>query len=171
MELIDRLDKKELIELLGKCWMTHDGMWFYNCFEEFGIEKANKVNKAAMETLAPIEIKRYLEILGIEKIETFEDFKYFFSNVAELLMPDFMNIIMSFPEKNIMHWEFNEKNCWAYNGIKMLGVIDQYECGPLYRIGCWLNILKIKYDITPQIDKCVIPAKDSCSGDMLLYLQ
>ena len=24
------IDKNELKELLLKCWMTHDGMWFYH---------------------------------------------------------------------------------------------------------------------------------------------
>ncbi|MBW1847517.1 MAG: hypothetical protein JRJ27_10315, partial [Deltaproteobacteria bacterium] len=51
-------EKKELIELLNKNWMTHDGMWFYHCLQEMGIEKANKLNKLAISALAPIEIKR-----------------------------------------------------------------------------------------------------------------
>jgi hypothetical protein len=29
--------------------MTHDGMWFYHCFQEFGIETANQLNKAAID--------------------------------------------------------------------------------------------------------------------------
>ena len=28
MNLIDKLDKNELINLLNKGWMTHDAMWF-----------------------------------------------------------------------------------------------------------------------------------------------
>ena len=56
--MAEQLTKKELIEILGKCWMTHDGMWFYNTFMEYGMESANRINKAAIKSLAPIEIHR-----------------------------------------------------------------------------------------------------------------
>jgi len=50
------LSKNELKEILNKNWMTHDAMWFYNCLQEFGIEKTNKINKAAVRDMAAIEI-------------------------------------------------------------------------------------------------------------------
>ena len=43
------IDKQELKKLLLKCWMTHDGMWFYHSMQEWGIEKTNKINKAAIQ--------------------------------------------------------------------------------------------------------------------------
>lgn len=171
MSLIDQLDNREITELLGKCWMTHDGMWFYNTFVEFGIKKANRLNKLAIQSLAPIETKRFKKVLNISKnqIESFEELKYFFSNIADLLIPDFMNVIWTFPEKNIVHWEFNENKCFAYNGIKMLGVIDEYECGPLFRIGCWLKELGVEYEIIPKIDKCIFPINGECSGHFKVF--
>jgi hypothetical protein len=75
MDALDRIDKKEIRNLLGKSWLTHDGMWFYHTYQEVGIEKANKLNKAAIRSLAPIEINRVKKVLGIneEKIVAFED--------------------------------------------------------------------------------------------------
>jgi hypothetical protein len=171
MKLVDKLSKKEITDLLGRCWMTHDGMWFYNCLIELGIENANKLNKAAIQSLAPIEVKRFKQALEIEKdkTETFEEFKYFFSGAAELLIPDFMNSHWSFPEENVMHWEFSEKKCFAYNGISMIGAIDEYECGVIFRIKCWLDSLNIKYGVTPAIDTCVVPREGNCSGDFRLF--
>ena len=170
MKLIDQLNKKELSELLSKCWMTHDGMWFYNCFLELGIEKANKLNKSAISSLAAIEIKRFKKALGIKekKIETFEDFKSFFSSISDILIPEFMHVSWSFPENNIMRWEFNDQQCFAYNGMKMLGVTDKYECGPIYRIECWLNGLGVNYEITPKIGLCISPNEGKCSGNFRL---
>ena len=74
MTLFDQLNKHQLRELLVKCWMTHDGSWFYNCVKEFGIETANKLNKAAIKTLSPIEVQRVQKALGMEKskVKTFE---------------------------------------------------------------------------------------------------
>ena len=171
IKLIDKLDKKELNELIGKCWMTHDAMWFYHCYQEFGIEKANRINKAAIRSLAQIESNRFKKVLKVEKIETLAELKYFLSNSFELIVPDFMNFIFNFPEENVFHWEFNKRKCFAYNGMKNIGVIGQYECGVIYRIERWLKNLNIKYDVTPKIDKCVVPQKGSCSGDFRFYLK
>ena len=170
MNLIEQLNKKELSELLSKCWMTHDGMWFYNCFLELGIDKANQLNKAAISSLSSIEIKRFKKALGIKEnqIATFEDFKNFFIAISEVLIPEFMNVNWRFPESNLMCWEFNDKKCFAYNGMKMLGMTDKYECGPIYRIECWLNGLGINYELTPMIKKCISPDQGKCSGSFKL---
>jgi hypothetical protein len=170
MTLIDKLDKKALSELLGKCWMTHDGMWFYNCFLECGIVTANKVNKAAMRSLAPIEIARVKKAIAMEKVSTFEDIKQFIASVAGVFVPDFMNVSFTFPEQNIMHWEFNEKGCFAYNGMRMINALDGYECGPMYRIERWFDSMNIKYDIEPKTEKCVMLVKNRCAGNIRFHL-
>ena len=119
MNLIEQLNKKELSELLSKCWMTHDGMWFYNCFLELGIDKANQLNKAAISSLSSIEIKRFKKALGIKEnqIATFEDYKNFLIAISAVLIPEFMNVNWRFQESNLMCWEFNDKKCFAYNGF------------------------------------------------------
>ena len=172
MKPADNLDKKELIELLNKCWMTHDSMWFYNCTREFGIDKANELNKAAIKLLAPIEVKRIKTALGIKKehVETFEEFKHFFAGASELCIPDFMNATMSFPNKNILHWEFKPKECFAYKGMQNIGAIDAYECGVIYRIECWIQCLGVEYSVHPPIEGCLMLAHGTCSGDFKLSL-
>ncbi len=164
-------EKKDLIELLGKCWMTHDGMWFYHCYQELGIQKACEINKAAISALAPLEVGRIKKFLGIkkERVETFEEFKHFFTGASELLIPDFMNATMSFPRENVLHWEFKPKECFAYKGMKRIGLIDEYECGVIYRIECWIKSLEIKYEVRPRIKKCLMRDSENCSGDLTMY--
>ncbi len=168
-----RSEKKELIELLNKCWMTHDAMWFHQCLQEFGIEKANKMNKGAIRSLAPIEVGRIKSFLGIDKknIETFEEFKEFFEGASELCIPAFMNATMSFPSENVLHWEFKPKNCFAYKGMRNIGVIDEYECGVIYRVECWIESLGIKYDVNPRIQSCLMVDGSQCSGHFKFYLE
>ena len=170
---MEALEKRELISLLNKCWMTHDGMWFYHCLQEFGIEKANAINKAAIGSLASIEISRIKKFLGLEKeyLQTFEEFKVFFEGASELCIPDFMNATMSFPRENVMHWEFRPKECFAYKGMKRIGVIDKYECGAIYRIECWIKSLGIEYDVNPKITNCLMRDSAHCSGDFILYFE
>jgi hypothetical protein len=171
MRLIEDLNKKELSELLGKCWMTHDGMWFYHCFLELGIERTNKLNKAAIHSLSTLEIKRFKKAMGIkaDRIESYEEFKNIFTSITNILIPEFMNVTLDFPGNNIVHWRFNEKKCFAYNGMKMLGVVDKYECGVIYRVECWLAGLGIRYEVSPKIVTCVSPDEGRCSGDFRLY--
>ena len=164
------LEKKRLIELLNKCWMTHDGMWFYQCFQEFGIQKANKTNKAAIRSLASIEVSRVKAFLGMEQgnIETFKEFKDFFSGASELFIPDFMNATMSFPRENVLHWEFKSKECFAYKGMRRIGVIHEYECGVIYRIECWIESQGIKHEVHPKVKRCLMLDHTGCSGDFTL---
>ena len=173
MKPTDHLDKEQLIELLNRCWMTHDGMWFYHCVQEFGIEAANKMNKAAIKSLAPVEVRRVKEALGMkkEKTETFDEFKYFFAGVSELFVAEFMNITMTFPDQNVLHWEFEPRKCFAYKGMKHIGVIDKYECGVIYRVACWIDSLGVEYIVNPQITGCLMLASGTCSGDFSLYFE
>ncbi len=81
------LDKKNIIDLLNRCWMTHDGMWFYYCVKEFGIAKANEINKAAIQSLAPLEIDRIKKSLGFEnRIENFQELKNFFTQAPFFIL-------------------------------------------------------------------------------------
>jgi hypothetical protein len=158
--------REELIDLLNRCWMTHDGMWFYHCLQEFGIEKANRLNKAAIKSLAPLEIERIKKALCIEKkIENFQELKDFFEHAAPLFIPPFMNASMSFPQKNVLHWAFEPKNCFAYKGIKRIGAIDRYECGVIYRLACWFDSLGVIYRLKPPVEGCLMLSGDTCSGD------
>ena len=170
MRSVQNIPQNEIIDLLNKCWMTHDGMWFFHCLEEFGIEATNKINKSAIKSLSSIEIKRIKNILGFKKdIENFEEFRLFFIEASKLMIPDFMNVKFRFPEKNIMTWEFYQGKCFAYVGVKRRGVIGKYECGPLYRIKCWLKELRIQYKFNPEIEGCIMPLSGTCYGKVQLY--
>lgn len=173
MKQLHQINRQELIELLIKCWMTHDGMWFYHCLQEFGIEKTNKINKAAIRSLAPIEVSRLMGALRIKKgqIETFEEFRRFFDGASALFMANFMNISVTFPEKNVLHWEFEPQQCFAYRGMKHMGVIDAYDCGVIYRVECWIDSLGIKYQVNPRTKKCSMLSDGTCSGDFRLDLK
>ena len=72
---------------------------------------------------------------------------------------------LTFPKENILHWQFEPGNCFAYKGIKRIGVIDQYECGVIYRLACWFDSLGIKYNVAPQVRRCLMLDSGVCQGD------
>ena len=162
---------KGLIELLNKCWMCHDGFWFFHTVQQIGINHANSINQAAIRSLAPLEIARIRKYLRLKKdgIENFQEFKDFFLKASELFIPDFMNATLSFPEENVLHWEFKPKECFAYNGMQRIGVIEGYECGVIYRIACWVESLGIKFEVNPKIQRCCMIDSPYCSGNFTVY--
>ena len=174
MNSLDRIDKKELRDLLGKNWLTHDGMWFSHTYQEVGIEKANMLNKAAIRSLAPIEINRVMKILGVvgKKIDTFETLKAFMREALEIILPStvFKKFQFTVSTKGLFHWEWEFGECFAYKGMKRIGIIDGYHCGVIYRIECWLEAMGIPFDINPKIIKCIMHEKGACSGNIRVML-
>jgi len=170
MSALDRIDKKEIRDLLAKGWLTHDGMWFYHTYRELGIEKANKLNKAAIRSLAPVEIKRVKKALGIggQKIESFEALEDFMIEALEVILPHsvFEKFRLRASPKNLLHWQWENGECFAYKGMKQIGIIDGYRCGVIYRIQCWFEALEINHSIDPKIDTCIMHEKGGCSGDI-----
>ncbi len=165
------LQKEEIVELLNRCWMTHDGMWFYHCLKNFGVEKANELNKAAIRSLAPMEIDRIKKALGMDKeIENFHELREFFTAASHLFIPAFMNITITFPKENTLHWDFEPGNCFAYKGIKRIGAIDKYECGVIYRLACWFDSLALRYEVEPEARRCLMLDRGLCDGNFTFHL-
>ena len=174
MGVLDRIEKIDVKDLLAKGWLTHDGMWFYHTYQEFGIERANALNKAAIKSLAPIEMERAKRVLGIDKerFDTFDEFMDFMLSALELTMPDsvFKKIHFRSPSRDLIHWDWENGQCFAYKGMKQIGTIDRYRCGVMYRIECWLEALGITYTMHPRIEGCLMHEKGICEGDIRVFL-
>lgn len=174
MGVLDRIEKSQIRDLLGKGWLTHDGMWFFHSCRELGVEKTNALNRAAIRSLAPIEMARAKDILATDqrKMDTFEEVKAFLFDALELTLPDsiFEKFHLSSPSIDWLHWEWEKGECFAYKGMKRIGTIDGYRCGVMYRIECWLEALGIEYDMHPRIAGCLMNETGTCSGDIRLSL-
>lgn len=170
MALLDKIEKAEIRDLLGRGWLTHDGMWFYHTCREFGIERANVLNRAAIKSLAPIEVERTRRVLGIgkERVDTFDGLMEFLLGALELTLPDsiFKKIHFSSPSKGLICWDWERGQCFAYKGIKQMGVIDGYRCGVMYRIQCWLEVLGVQHSINPRIEGCLMHETGACKGEI-----
>jgi hypothetical protein len=174
MGVLDGIEKTDIRNLLGKGWLTHDGMWFYHTCQEVGIERANALNKAAIKSLAPIEVQRAKRVLGIDKkFDSFEELMGFMLAALELTLPDsiFNKGHFSSPSRGLIHWEWESGQCFAYKGMKQIGVIDRYQCGVMFRIECWLEALGIKYSMRPQINGCLMHEKGICEGEFQVFLR
>ena len=154
------LQKNELKEILIKNWMTHDAMWFYHCLQECGIERTNNINKAAVRAMGTIEIRRIQKAVGIQNVATFEDVKSLLEAAWDIVKGDFMKSSFSLPAKNILRGDF--ERCFAYEGIKGIGAIEQYQCGIFERIYGWFDGLGMKYSVSPQVKGCMMHTDGKC---------
>lgn len=172
MNSLESLDKREIKELLSKGWITHDAMWFAHALETVGIEKTNRINQAAVRSMAVIEAARLKKVLGFkkEKIDTFDELVWLLKGAMELVLADFMHFRMTTPQKNVIHWEMEHNNCFAYKGITGMGAIDQYDCGVLLRVKTWLSAMKVEFKMVPEVKRCIMHTRGDCSGDFLLNL-
>jgi len=163
------LNKDEIKEIVSKNWMTHDAMWFYHCLHEFGIEKTNQLNKAAIRDMSAIEIKRIHKAMGASPISTFDDFKHFFDVASEIANGKFMKYTYTSPAHNLVHSEWD--TCFAYEGMKAMGVADRYECGVMLRINTWLDTLGIRYVIEPKVTGCMMHTDGKCFRDYKYFFE
>ncbi len=154
------LQKNELKEILIKNWMTHDAMWFYHCLQECGIERTNNINKAVVRAMGTIEIRRIQKAVGIQNVATFEDVKSLLEAAWDIVKGDFMKSSLSLPAKNILRGDFEK--CFAYEGIRQIGAIEQYECGIFERIYGWFDGLGMKYSVSPQVKGCMMHTDGKC---------
>jgi hypothetical protein len=160
---IRSLDKKEMKELLVKCWMTHDGLWFYHSLKECGLEKTNRANQAAARAIGAVEAKRIVRALGMGDVRTFGAVKEFIKHGFDLVGGDFMEFVFDCSVENTFH--VDTKRCFAFEGISKMGAIDGYDCGIFARIAGWFDGLGIEYEIDTPLKGCLMHTKGKCSRE------
>ena len=170
MNTIDNLSGQELKELLVKGWMTHDAMWFYHSLQEYGIEQTNKINLAAIRSMAAVEVKRMQKALGMGKgkPESYEEVRALFDGMMSIVRGKFMDFDDSWLSEKRVRWEYH--SCWAYTGVKGLGVIDKYQCGVILRVTTWFETLGIRCDVIPPVEGCLMHRNGRCAGEISFEL-
>jgi len=162
---MNRPEEHAVKELIIKNWMTHDAMWFVHSMNEIGIEATNRVNRKAVKSMAIIEIKRLKKLLGVSSIDTFNELAEFITRAFETIRGDFMELSYSFPEHNLIHGEWKQDTCFAYQGIKRIGAIDRYECGIFERLEGWFEGLELEYSVEPKVTRCMMLTEGKCYRD------
>jgi len=67
--LLQDLSKEELIAIIvddAKNWLAHDGLWFQAVDQQYGMETAIDIDRAAWEKFTVVEAKRIMLRLGLE---------------------------------------------------------------------------------------------------------
>lgn len=172
MDLMERLNKYEVRELFSKNWLTHDAMWYGLCMGELGPEKANKLNKQAVRLMAGIEIGRIMKLMEKPRglvVTRFEELEEIIDAAFRVVQADFLKFDFSFPEKNLLHGKFNK--CFAHDGVKKFGMLENYDCGIVERIKGWIDAIGVQYEMIPDFKGCLMHQKGICEIDFKFNLE
>jgi len=127
MRKFEDISKEEIRDLLGKGWLTHDGMWFYTVSGELGVDVANKLNKAAIKAMAPFEVNRLKKVTGLREnqLTGIEVLKEFLPAGMQMILPVsvFSKLHFSVMPGNTIHREWEDGECFAYKGMSRISSI------------------------------------------------
>ncbi|MBD3194991.1 MAG: hypothetical protein GF317_08055 [Candidatus Lokiarchaeota archaeon] len=160
-----KLNISDLREILIKNWMSHDGFWFFHCLQHCGIEKTNMINRAAVKSMSLLEIKRLKKMFELDNINNFKDLKNFINLIFQVVKANFMDFEYFFPKENVMIFRMN--TCFAHDGVKRIGALEEYKCGIFLRIDCWLEGLNLDYDTNPENIGCLLRDNGKCEREYL----
>lgn len=161
MKTYDEISKDEIRELLNANWITHDAMWFSNSVKINGVIDTNEINKKAARMMAKIEAKRLKEVLDTGNPKSFQELKLFLLTSFEIIRGSFMKFELMFQDSGI--FIMNVPQCFAYIGVKRLGVIDHYDCGIVERILGWFDELEVSYRLQPDFGGCLKHSTGQCA--------
>jgi hypothetical protein len=167
----DGLGRAQIRDLLAKGWLTHDGMWFDRAARALGVEQANELNLAAIRAMAPFEVSRLAEALGVTPADLMDAAavaRFVAAGIA-LVTPESVSSHLHIgADAGNLHWEWEPGECFAYKGMQRFGHLAGYECGVIYRVECWLDALGVRPPGDRAVGDCLMHTKGECAGALEL---
>lgn len=169
----DALPPATVRDLLAKGWLTHDGMWYDQAARAFGVDAANALNRAAINAMAPFEVRRLAEALGTPPASLADAGAVagFVAAGIRLVTPESVSAHLRVAESDgALHWDWDPGECFAFQGMARYGWLEGYRCGVIYRIECWLEALGVRPRGEPVVEGCLMHATGRCSGYLRLSI-
>jgi hypothetical protein len=169
----EELGRAQIRDLLARGWLTHDGMWFDQAARMLGVEEANRLNLAAIRAMAPFEVSRLAEALGVaagELVDVEAVVRFVAAGIALVTPASVSSRLHVRAQDGRLHWEWEPGECFAYKGMQRFGHLAGYECGVIYRVECWLDALGVRLPGARAVSGCVMHATGRCAGDLPLFV-
>lgn len=152
-DIVARLSPVEREELLLKCWMSHDARWYMAVAQQFGLQAANKLNRAAAREEGKVEARRAMRALGLEQPASVRDCIVLQDVLAALLTRDLVEYDVEMVGDDALR--FRVGRCFAHENVTRAGVADQYECGIFGRVAGWWDAFGLPYGLEPAPERCL----------------
>ena len=149
----DSLDPIQLRDILIKNWMTHDALWYGEVAAKFGMAEASPMNLRVCRKLGQIEFKRFMQLVDAAPPADMKSYRKLFDSGWAVFVPEFMTFEIDYPSQNCQR--VHVIDCFAHRGMERAGVIADYACGIFERIEGWWDAMKVKYERTPDLSRCL----------------
>jgi hypothetical protein len=159
-DILGRLSPSEREALLIKCWMSHDARWFMAVASEYGMEVANRLNRAAVHETGKVEAQRIVRALHLPPVRTVDDWLLAQEVFVTFLGPELMDYRVYKVGDNAC--QVHVQRCFANENAGRAGVAEQLDCGVFTRITGWLDALGPRYEISPPLGKCLKGEGQEC---------
>jgi len=154
------LDRDQLKDMLLRNWLTHDALWYGEVAAKLGMAEASPMNLRVCRKLGRIEFKRLMNAAEALPPKNFEAYRELFELGKEVFVPEFITIQIDYPGNSVQVFRISE--CFAYNGMKKLGLLYEYECGIFERIEGWFDAMGLRYTRTPDLRRCLKFKGEEC---------
>jgi hypothetical protein len=123
-------------DLLRRCWYWHDARWFAAVAAEFGIEAANRINRANVLALGAVEMRRLMKARGIARVNGIAEALRVYEDARALYVPS------SFMEAGVEDvsdggYDVVMRRCYVHENIVRAGIASTYECAVFDRLQGW----------------------------------
>jgi len=128
------INQDQLKNILIKNWMTHDALWYGEVAAKFGMSEASPMNLRVCRKLGQIEFGRLMKMVEIPSPKNIEEYQELFELGEHVFFPDFVSAQISYPGNDSQIFDFLD--CFAYKGMKKLGLLIYSEGSPFFFV--WL---------------------------------
>ncbi len=140
-------------DLIRKTWYSHDAKWYAAVAMEFGIEAANRLNRAAVKPVGAIEAYRLSTAVGGARPANAAEFIAFLQSGRNVYVPDSL-IDMKFRQIDETSYEVSVDDCYVEANITKAGMANAYECAVLDRVEGWHEAMGLPIE-TPTPTTCL----------------
>lgn len=156
-----RLDDAAAKELLRRCWYWHDARWFAAVAGEFGIDAANRLNRANVLGLGRVEMRRLMKARGVERVDSIAEALRLYDEARQLYVPS------SFMEADIEAvsddgYDIAIRRCYVHENIVRAGIASTYECAVFDRLQGWHDAWGLPLAEPMPSRTCALAAGRAC---------
>ena len=158
-ELWKRITPEVRERILRENWHSHDARWFLKTSLECGFDLANKLNKTTVKSMAKTEMRRLLQAIGYDDVNTIEDLVEVIGITFELYFPrPLLEGEVKAVNENLIVGIVSE--CLVFEEVKRAGVVREYECACGYRFEGWLEACGFNSEV--RISKSLMRGDPVC---------
>jgi hypothetical protein len=134
MTAIDqRLSEEVQQDLLRRCWLWHDARWYASVAAEFGLDVADRLNRANVLALGATEMRRLMKALGVDRVDNLSDALELYEIARRLYVPvSLMEADVSAVTETSYDVVF--RRCYVHENIVRAGIGGTYKCAVFDRI-------------------------------------